>query len=263
MPRKRKGMSKKTRFEVFKRDKFTCQYCGRKAPDVVLRVDHVHPVAKGGDDDPLNLITSCFDCNAGKSDRTLSDDSAVATQRRQLERLQERREQIEMMMEWKRGLLSLQDEEAKAAAQFWETMVPGYHLTDFGMIRLKKLIRKFGLDEVTEAMGVASTKLDDSGDGGGPSKDSVDTAWNFVERVCVVNRACQNKPHLRDLFYIRGILRKRVYCEDWRAMERLKEAFAAGVPVDAMRELAMGAESWGRWCSDMDDLILSSEVANG
>ena len=37
---KRKSISKKARFEVFKRDSFTCQYCGRTAPDVVLHLDH-------------------------------------------------------------------------------------------------------------------------------------------------------------------------------------------------------------------------------
>ena len=41
---KRKGISKKTRFDVFKRDSFTCQYCGKSAPDVVLQVDHINPV---------------------------------------------------------------------------------------------------------------------------------------------------------------------------------------------------------------------------
>lgn len=37
---RRKPISKKIRFEVFKRDGFTCQYCGRMAPDVVL-VDYL------------------------------------------------------------------------------------------------------------------------------------------------------------------------------------------------------------------------------
>ena len=32
---KRRAVSKKLRFEVFKRDSFTCQYCGRKAPDII------------------------------------------------------------------------------------------------------------------------------------------------------------------------------------------------------------------------------------
>lgn len=63
---KRKAISKKLRFEVFKRDSFTCQYCGRKAPDVVLEVDHIKPVAQGGTNTILNLITSCRECNRGK-----------------------------------------------------------------------------------------------------------------------------------------------------------------------------------------------------
>ena len=44
----RKTISKKIRFEVFKRDSFTCQYCGRMAPYIVLEVDHINAVANGG-----------------------------------------------------------------------------------------------------------------------------------------------------------------------------------------------------------------------
>ncbi len=38
----------KQRFDILRRDKFTCQYCGRSAPDVELHVDHIIPRAKGG-----------------------------------------------------------------------------------------------------------------------------------------------------------------------------------------------------------------------
>jgi hypothetical protein len=64
---KRQAVSKKTRFEVFKRDGFQCQYCGAVPQKVVLEVDHIHPVALGGGNSADNLITSCFDCNRGKS----------------------------------------------------------------------------------------------------------------------------------------------------------------------------------------------------
>jgi DnaD/phage-associated family protein len=63
----RKPLSVRTRFEVFKRDEFTCRYCGRTTPDVVLEVDHVVPVVEGGSNDPMNLVTACWDCNSGKS----------------------------------------------------------------------------------------------------------------------------------------------------------------------------------------------------
>jgi hypothetical protein len=64
---KRKPVSTRTRFEIFKRDNFTCQYCGRKPPEIILEIDHITPVSKSGDEDPINLLTACFDCNRGKS----------------------------------------------------------------------------------------------------------------------------------------------------------------------------------------------------
>lgn len=61
------ALSVRTRFEVFKRDGFTCRYCGRTTPTVILQVDHVVPVSAGGSDDEMNLVTSCWECNSGKS----------------------------------------------------------------------------------------------------------------------------------------------------------------------------------------------------
>ncbi|MBU1698718.1 MAG: HNH endonuclease [Candidatus Eisenbacteria bacterium] len=60
------SLSPKIRFEIFKRDDFTCRYCGRKTPEVILEVDHVIPISKGGDNEIENLVTSCFECNRGK-----------------------------------------------------------------------------------------------------------------------------------------------------------------------------------------------------
>lgn len=67
------ALSKRLRFEVFKRDSFTCQYCGAQPPKVVLEVDHIHPRSRGGDNNPGNLITSCVACNRGKSNKPLGD----------------------------------------------------------------------------------------------------------------------------------------------------------------------------------------------
>ncbi len=69
---KRKALSKRVRFEVFKRDGFKCQYCGAQPPDALLEVDHINPVAEGGDNDMDNLTTACKNCNLGKGARLLS-----------------------------------------------------------------------------------------------------------------------------------------------------------------------------------------------
>lgn len=71
MPVKRKAISKKTRFETFKRDGFKCQYCGAHPPSAVLHVDHIVPVADGGGNEDTNLVTACDRCNLGKSANSL------------------------------------------------------------------------------------------------------------------------------------------------------------------------------------------------
>lgn len=66
------AVSKKLRFEVFRRDNFACRYCGRSAMDgAVLEADHVEPKSHGGSDAPTNLVTACEQCNSGKSDTLL------------------------------------------------------------------------------------------------------------------------------------------------------------------------------------------------
>ncbi len=89
----RKSTGTRTRFEVFKRDNFTCQYCGRTPPAVILHIDHIVPVSKGGGNDQLNLITACFECNLGKSNKPLSQ--VIAPISDQMEKEIERKKQIE------------------------------------------------------------------------------------------------------------------------------------------------------------------------
>ena len=64
-------ISKSLRFKVLNRDNFTCQYCGRKPPEVKLHVDHIVPSSKNGYTRIDNLITACQECNLGKSDKEL------------------------------------------------------------------------------------------------------------------------------------------------------------------------------------------------
>lgn len=67
----------KIRFEVLKRDNFTCQYCGAHGEGVVLEVDHIIPISKGGTSDMGNLSTACFDCNRGKGSDLVTDKQAM------------------------------------------------------------------------------------------------------------------------------------------------------------------------------------------
>lgn len=71
------SVSRALRFEILRRDRHACTYCGAKAPDVRLHIDHVIPESLGGSDDPANLVTACEDCNAGKAGRMIDEDTVT------------------------------------------------------------------------------------------------------------------------------------------------------------------------------------------
>ena len=59
-----------SRFNVFARDKNTCQYCGRKFPRSELNLDHVVPRSQGGTSTWENVVCSCHLCNRKKGGRS-------------------------------------------------------------------------------------------------------------------------------------------------------------------------------------------------
>ncbi len=62
-----------TRRNLFLRDDFTCQYCGRRCSSDHLSVDHVLPRSRGGTTTWENCVLACVGCNARKADRTLKE----------------------------------------------------------------------------------------------------------------------------------------------------------------------------------------------
>jgi 5-methylcytosine-specific restriction endonuclease McrA len=57
-----------TRMEIFKRDKYICQYCGKEAKQLTL--DHVIPRYRGGQHTWENVVSACVYCNRRKAGRT-------------------------------------------------------------------------------------------------------------------------------------------------------------------------------------------------
>lgn len=60
---------KLTRQNVFERDNYTCQYCGKKGDRKDLNIDHVVPRDKGGKTTWENVVCSCIPCNTRKGNR--------------------------------------------------------------------------------------------------------------------------------------------------------------------------------------------------
>jgi hypothetical protein len=67
---KQKHPSSAVIMQVYKRDKFTCVYCGVNGSEAELQCDHLHPISKGGSNHVSNLRTSCRSCNQSKGNKT-------------------------------------------------------------------------------------------------------------------------------------------------------------------------------------------------
>lgn len=249
----RKAILKKIRFEVFKRDSFKCQYCGSSAPDVILHIDHIHPVSKGGDNDITNLITSCFDCNMGKKHRLLGDNTAIAKQKAQLDEINEKRLQLEQMLKWRKELQSIEKTTLKVAIDEWHNMIDGYSLNDRGEDQLSKLINKFGLNLVLDAMQIASKYFDRSS--GELSRESVCLAFEKLGGIC--NHKSQPEWK-QQLSYIRGIARNRhSYHNPHVLMRNLQVAYEAGVDIETLKDIALHSSNWSMMNSMINEAISS------
>jgi 5-methylcytosine-specific restriction endonuclease McrA len=59
-----------SRVNIYARDNYKCQYCGKKASISELTYDHVVPRSQGGSTEWTNIVTSCYLCNRKKGGRT-------------------------------------------------------------------------------------------------------------------------------------------------------------------------------------------------
>lgn len=235
-PPERKALSARLRFEIFKRDKFTCQYCGRKAPEVVLNCDHIEPVVRGGTDDILNLITSCKACNGGKGAVPLSDGTAMMKQQEMLAELEERRQQIDMMLKWRDELRAFSSDAVDIVVQRIGERGP-YIPNEAGQADIRRWLKKYTLDEIIEATDEAFDLYLQF------NKNEVDTeSWNKafhkIPNIASMNKQSKGKPYLPKLLYIQGIIRRRAKMYRYNCVEYLEHLHLCGISLDDLESSA-------------------------
>lgn len=257
----RKAISKSLRFEVFKRDSFTCQYCGRMAPDVLLEIDHIMPVAKGGTNDLLNLVTSCADCNRGKGKKTLSDSSTIKNQQKQLKELAEKREQIKMVMEWKNELLELEEEQVDAIDELVQSFTQGQiNISDSGRQDVKKWLKSFGFNCVYESTKLALDQYLTCDVYNGEVKYNLRScrkAIDYIPGICRNKKEDPTDQFLKDLNYLVKILSNRfgrlTSTDYWQCKERIKKALRFADSFDQIKRIASSCNSIYDFKQRMDE----------
>ena len=151
-----KTMENKLRFDIFERDNFTCQYCGRKPPEVILEVDHILPKSKGGGNEKINLITSCRKCNRSKHDKILKNIDRSEIIKNELDDLKEAEIQIKDYYKYLKRISKLKKEKnpiVSLISKVWDEESGGNSsLTEQGKKNVSNLLKRFSGDEIIEAI---------------------------------------------------------------------------------------------------------------
>lgn len=240
----RKTITKKVRFEVFKRDGFTCQYCGRMSPDVVLEIDHINPVNNGGTNDIMNLITSCFDCNRGKGKRKLTQHEEIKKQQEQLKQLNEKRQQLEMLIEWKKELERFEDEQVDKIEELLS--ITGSSFSEFGRADCKKNIKKYGFDEVYECTKISIDQYFKEGD-----EESVTKTFNYIGKICANRKYQKDNPKAAKINYLIKIAKNRLsYVSEYA----LKKYLMSNFEEEDFENVKEIFKSCPHWTALMEDL---------
>ncbi|HYE90632.1 MAG TPA: hypothetical protein VEA38_06430, partial [Terriglobales bacterium] len=201
---------------------------------------------------------------AGKGDRLLDDNAVLEKQRRQLEELQERREQIEMMLEWKQGLRELDEHTVQRVAEYINAAIKPAIVNEHGLATIRRMLHRYSVDDVTAATDISAKQYLRLGDDGKPTGESISKVFDFIWRIARVRHEERDKPYLREIFYTRGIVRRRCgYFDESYALDLLLQAYELGAEMLLLKQMARECRNWSSWKNDMLELIDDLKKARG
>lgn len=151
-----RSLSKKTRFEVFKRDGFMCQYCGDHPPRVTLEVDHIQPICDGGSNSQDNLVTACFPCNRGKGGVSLQ--STPRSLKEKAAEIQEREAQIKGYYDVMQAAKIRLENDTDVVEEIFSNFFDWEFLPPRDRISVRRFIERLGVHDVSDAMERACIK---------------------------------------------------------------------------------------------------------
>jgi len=152
------AVSKKIRFEVFKRDGFQCVYCGKSPPEITLECDHLTPKSKGGKDGINNLVAACFSCNRGKKNIPL--DKSPAKLQENYEILREKESQLAEYHKFVKKIERRIAKQVQKVDRAYTENFPKHALSNkFKRGTVKNILKSLPVEEVVDAMHLACTRI--------------------------------------------------------------------------------------------------------
>ena len=241
----RKAISKKMRFEVLKRDKFTCQYCGKQSPSVVLHLDHIKPVSKGGKNTLLNLVTSCVDCNLGKGARELSDESELEKQKAHLSALAEKQDQIKMMIDWRESMIDSDELMVTSVVKVIDNHMVKWSMSKSSIGDVRSLVCKGKYAQVMDSISAAK--------GGYGHIEDKDMAGEFIRKSLKLFSANQD-PVKQKVNYAKGIARNRFSYFDEKSFYIKTNFIDSTGQAETLIEIVKSSKNWSEFNNRLDEV---------
>lgn len=143
----------------------------------------------------------------------------------------------------------VQEEKVALLVEYWNKKIELYdkELNDSGIRSIKNLLKKFSFEDVIKAMdGAEKTYLKCDDD------DSCSKAFNKIHAVAITQKTQKGKPFLKDLLYIRGILKNRFGgFIIGKTLPLLEDAINKGWTIDALKEKAKESKNWSNFKVDI------------
>lgn len=231
---KRKPISPSLRFDVLEKDNFTCQYCGAKATDenVLLEIDHIVPVSKGGDNNIENLITSCKKCNIGKSAKKLGAKKRLTLRQKEIKELEQKREQQEMYLKSRMN----KKKESEPLVNHINYLCNKYNLnrklSSYGENNIFTLYKKIGFEQMVNLIEdnehylyTDSENLEDKENAMSTFMDKIEEGGNKLYKKQNYKEGVGNLSA-----YFVGIVKNRT--EDWKEWEVSSDLINLLKPLD-------------------------------
>lgn len=151
----------------------------------------------------------------------------------------------------------LNDETVERLADYWQKLAPGWAVSDHGKRNIKKWLQQFSVAQLTIGMDTAATTYLKFNKDQIVTKESWETAFGMILGICRVTRASESNPDIKHLYYIRGILRKRIpgYFDDAKALLFLKNSRTWDVPIEELYEIARSVKNWSGFTAAIAEAI--------
>jgi len=211
---------------------------------VVLHVDHINPVANGGNNDIFNLVTSCVDCNQGKADRLLSDNSALVKQQNQAKLVSEKHQQIEMLAKWHKEMAQLDLKvEQIVRDEINKHLEPVRRSVSdiFFNSEIRRAIKKYPLNVVLDSINASATiYLKDI-----RSSDDWAEYINKIPKICYWKNEELKNPHLNEYRKIAFTAKKLWWnCYVNELVNEIKNLHEDhGLEISQIKKIAFGVKS--------------------